>query len=198
MTGKRQISRDDILPADTYAEERAARRKASIELKRRRRVEVGPFATFFFESYATMWTQIHEMLHIERGGEAQIAGELEAYNPLIPNGKELVATVMLEIADAERRARILATLGGIEHRMFLRIGDDMIRGDAEDDSERTNAAGKASSVLFVRFRLTEAQIAAWHDGHARAILGIDHENYDHMAVIAGAIRQSLGEDLDPV
>ena len=113
---KRRITRADIIPLDEYTRTRRERRKAVTELKKKRRVEVGPFATFYFESYETMWHQIHEMLYIEKGGEQQISDELEAYNPLIPQGQELIATVMIEIEDPMRRARVLATLGGIESK----------------------------------------------------------------------------------
>src|SRR3984957_2761033 len=110
---RRVLTREDILPLAEYAKIRRERRQTVSELKKRRRVEVGPFATFYFENYATMWQQVHEMLHVEKGGEAQIADELEAYNPMIPQGNELVATVMLEIDDPARRANVLARLGGV-------------------------------------------------------------------------------------
>src|ERR1700687_408300 len=109
------------------------------EIKRQRRVEVGPFATFYFESYATMWHQVHEMLHIEKGGEEQIGDELRAYNPLIPQGSELVATVMFEIDDEVRRKSVLERLSGIEDKMFLQIGGEQVRGVPEGDRENTRA-----------------------------------------------------------
>ena len=99
--------------------QRAERRKHISEIKRNRRLEVGPFATFYFEFYETMLHQVQEMLFIEKGGEAQLADELAAYNPLIPQGSELVATVMFEIDDPIRRGRVLATLGGVEDRAFI-------------------------------------------------------------------------------
>ena len=102
MAGKHEIGRADILPMEDYAARRAELKREISGIKRNRRIEVGPFATFYFESYRTMWHQIHEMLYIEKGGEDQIAGELGAYNPLIPKGRELVATVMFEI-DVNRR-----------------------------------------------------------------------------------------------
>jgi hypothetical protein len=111
---KRKITREDILPMDTYGRERAALRQNVVAIKRHRRLEVGPVATFYFENYQTMWHQVHEMLFIEKGGDAQIEDELRAYNPLIPNGSELVATVMFEIDDPVRRARTLLKLGGVD------------------------------------------------------------------------------------
>src|SRR5215472_2711504 len=95
--GRRAITRTDILPLDEYVKIRRERRGKITELKKRRRIEVGPFATFYFENFATMWQQIQEMLYIEKGGETQIADELAAYNALIPRGSELVATIMFEI-----------------------------------------------------------------------------------------------------
>ena len=193
---KREITRDDILPLDTYEQVRDARRTAVREQKRNRRVAVGPFATFYFENYETMWNQIHEMLYIERGGEDQIPDELAAYNPLIPQGRELVATVMFEIGDADRRAKVLATLGGVEETISITVDDQKIRGVAETDVDRTNADGKASSVQFVHFPFTDAQIAAFRAGNAPVTVGFDHENYAHTAGMPGAVRAALSQDFD--
>ena len=107
-----------------------ARASACAEIKKDRRLEVGPFATFYFECYDTMLHQVQEMLFIEKGGEEQIEDELAAYNPLIPQGSELVATVMFEIDDPVRRARVLGMLGGVEDKAFIRVGGDTIRGVA--------------------------------------------------------------------
>ncbi len=154
----RKIETSAIVPLEEYARQRADRRRQMAEIKKNRRLEVGPFATFYFESYETMLHQVHEMLFIEKGGAAQIPDELAAYNPLIPQGSELVATVMFEIDDPIRRARVLASLGGIERQAFLRIGADMIRGVPEDDQERSREDGKASSVQFLHFPFTAAQV----------------------------------------
>src|SRR5579862_5712433 len=107
VKAKRTLTREHIMPMADYGKIRRERRQASSELKKRRRVEVGPFATFYFESYDTMWQQVHEMLYVEKGGDDQIADELAAYNPMIPQGNELIATVMLEIDEAARRATVL-------------------------------------------------------------------------------------------
>jgi Protein of unknown function (DUF3501) len=143
-----------------------------------------------------MLQQVQEMLHIEKGGEAQIADELSAYNPLIPKGQELVATVMFEIDDPVRRARVLARLGGIENTMFIKVGDDKVTGVAEQDQDRTNAEGKASSVQFVHFPFTRAQIETFRKAGTTVIVGMDHENYSHMAVMPDAVRQELAGDFD--
>jgi hypothetical protein len=193
---KRTITRDDILPMETYGRERAALRQNVVAIKRHRRVEVGPVATFYFENYQTMWHQVHEMLFIEKGGEAQVADELHAYNPLIPNGSELVATVMFEIDDPVRRAVTLQKLGGIENRMFLQIGGEKVRGRPEGDVERTKSDGKTSSVHFVHFPLTPAQKSAFRAASAQIVLGFDHPEYGHMTMLSEQTRAALAADLD--
>jgi hypothetical protein len=191
---KREITRADILPMEAYARERAALRQTIVAAKRNRRVEVGPIATFYFENYQTMWHQVHEMLFIEKGGEGQIEDELRAYNPLVPNGRELVATVMFEIEDPVRRARTLAKLGGVERHMFMTVGGDRIQAVPEGDVERTKADGKTSSVHFMHFPFAPAQIAAFRAPGAQVVLGIDHPEYGHMAVLPDATRAALAAD----
>ena len=195
MRNKTSITRADIMPLAEYARERSERRKRMAAMKRSRRVEVGPFATFYFENYATMWHQIHEMLYIEKGGEEQIADELRAYNPLIPQGGELVATVMFEIDDEARRKTALERLGGIENQILLSIAGEQIRGTPEGDSENTRSGdNKASSVQFVHFHLTKPQIAAFRDSGAQVLLGFDHPNYGHLALMPDSVRKALSED----
>ena len=165
-------------------------------MKKRRRVEVGPFATFYFENYDTMWQQVHEMLFVEKGGEAQIADELAAYNPMIPQGSELVATVMLEVDDPARRATALARLGGIEDHIFLDVGGERVPGTPDTSRENTSPDGKASSVQFIWFRFAPQQIARFKAPGTRVIVGIDHPNYAHMAVMPEPVRAALAEDFD--
>ena len=193
---KRPLTRADILPPAEYAAIRSNRRKRITEIKRRRRLEVGPFATFYFENYETMRHQVQEMLHIEQGGEAQIEDELAAYNPLVPQGKELVATVMFEIDDPTRRASVLKRLGGIEHRVFLEIAGQRIQGEPDPTRENTSPEGKASSVQFLRFPFTEDQIGRFNTPGAQAITGFDHPSYGHMAVLPEPVRAALAEDFD--
>jgi hypothetical protein len=190
----RKIDSSVIIPLAEYGPQRAERRRRIAEIKKHRRLEVGPFATFYFESYDTMLHQVHEMLFIEKGGAEQLPDELAAYNPLIPQGSELVATVMFEIDDPLRRARVLANLGGVEDAAFIRVGGDTIRGVAEEDQERSREDGKASSVQFIRFPFTAAQIAAFRNGAGDVIVGFDHANYGHMAVMSPAVRQALAQD----
>ena len=196
MNMRHEITRDDLMPVDEFAKIRKQRRGEVSAIKRARRVEVGPFATFYFENYDTMWWQIHEMLFIEKGGDAQVEDELRAYNPLIPNGHELVCTLMLEIPDAERRARVLNTLGGIEETITLDLGGESIAAVPESDVERTTEEGKTSSVHFLHFPFTPAQIAAFRGAGAGARIAIAHENYGHIAAIPETVRAALAGDFD--
>lgn len=190
------ITREDIWDMDAYAAVRKERRKAITELKRNRRLHIGPDATAYFESFDTMWHQIHEMLYIEKGGEAQIGDELSAYATLVPNGRELVATLMFEIDDPDRRAKFLAGLGGVEETVTLDIAGEIIKAVPEDDIDRTTAEGKASSIQFLHFPLTTAQAAKFKQPDVSVIVAIGHEKYGHMAKMPEAMRQALAEDLD--
>jgi hypothetical protein len=196
MTPKRRITRADILAMADYAKIRKERRGRIVALKRNRRIAVGPFAMFHFENYDSMWLQVHEMLYIEKGGEEQIQGELEAYNPLVPKGNELVATVLFEIDDPDRRRRVLAELGGIEEAAFLKLGEETVKAVPEADQDRTSEEGKASSVQFVHFRLSPSQIRRFKTPGERAIVGFEHPHYSHMAVLPEPVRAALAEDLD--
>jgi hypothetical protein len=193
---KHEITRADILAPAEYAKHRSELRRDLATAKRNRRVEVGPYVTFYFESYETMWHQVHEMLHIEKGGDEQIPDELAAYNPLIPNGSELTATFMVEIDDPVRRARVLGALGGIEETAFLSVDGERVLSRAEQDQDRTTEEGKASSVQFVHFPFTPAQIAKFRAPGAQVVLGFEHPNYGHMAVMPEAIRAALAKDFD--
>lgn len=197
-TRKRRITPADLMAMPAYGKERKARRSAIAELKRHRRIEVGPFATFHFENYETMWMQVHEMLFIEGGGAAQVPGELDAYNPLLPQGRELIATLMFEIEDAIVRANTLARLGHVEDTVTIEIGGRAIKGETiEGDEERTTEEGKTSSVHFLRFRFDDQSARLFRTSGARAVLGFSHSNYGHLAVVPEATRAALAEDLDP-
>lgn len=192
---RREITRADILPLSQYAAERKERRARLVAHKRTRRVEVGPLITFYFESYETMWHQVHEMLFIEKGGEAQIADELAAYNPLIPQGRDLVATMMIEVDDAQRRPAILARLGGIEDHIALEFSGRRVRAEPADDAERTTPDGKTSSVHFLRFVFTDADAAAFKAASGQVVLALSHPAYGHMAVMPQEVRAALAADL---
>jgi hypothetical protein len=193
---KRRIEPSDIIPNAEYATIRAAKRRVLSDLKRLRRVEVGPFAMFAFESWDTMWFQVQEMLYIEKGGAEQVPDELAAYNPLIPNGSELVATVMLQIDSEIARKAALAKLGGIEETAFLSFGDQRVEGVPEADLDRTTAEGKASSVQFIHFPFTAAQIAAFRVPGTAVTLGFTHPSYAHMTVMAEPVRAALALDFE--
>ena len=192
---KKEILRSDIIAMDIYGKERSMRRKAVSLKKKLRRIEIGPFATFYFENYETMWMQVHEMLFVENGGEDQIQGELDAYNPLIPNGNELVATMMLEIGDPVRRDRELLRLGGIENTINITIGETIVEArPLEPEENRTTPDGKTSSVHFLRFQFDETQIKSFCSGEISPLLSITHSAYGHIAVIPEESRVSLSED----
>src|SRR5579862_7558588 len=169
---QRKITPDDLLSLPEYEFRRKTLKQNLIPVKKQRRIEVGPFATFYFENYATMWLQVQEMLRIEKGGAEQIPGELEAYNPLIPQGDELIATLMLEIEDANRRNTVLLTLGGIEETVFLEIGAETVRATPTEYDDRTTPDGKTSSVHWLRFKLTPEQIARFKTSAERVVLGV--------------------------
>lgn len=190
----RRVTPADILPPAQFAAERAQRRAALLPKKKLRRVEVGPYCTFYFECFDTMLFQIQEMLHIEHAGPDQIPDELAAYNPLIPRGDELVATIMFEIDEPERRARVLARLGGVEEHFFIQVGADRAPGIYETDIERTREDGKASSVQFAHFRFTPTQQRAFADPAVQIAVGVDHPEYAHMALLSPATRVELATD----
>ena len=194
MAQKTEITREDILSPAQYEAERKEHRSRVVEMKKHRRLEVGPVCTFYFENYETMWAQIHEMLFIEKGGEEQIEDELSAYNPLIPKGHELVATVMFEIDDPVRRHTFLAKLGGIEETAFIEVDGHRVAGKPEEDVDRTTADGKASSVQFIHFPFTAEQIAAFKQDGARVVVGFDHAQYSHMVVMPEPVRAALSRD----
>lgn len=193
---KHEVTHDDILPMEVYTGRRKELRRALLDVKKNRRLEVGPVCSFYFENYETMWHQIHEMLFIEKGGAAQIPDELAAYNPLIPKGAELVVTVMFEIDDPERRRALLSRLGGVEETAFLRFSGESVAGVPEADVDRSTAEGKASSVQFVHFPFTPAQAAAFKLPGTEVVVGFDHAAYGHMAVMPEAVRAALAGDLD--
>ena len=176
---KRQIEKKDLMTADIYAENRKQIRKNLVEFKKNRRIALGPYATFYFESFETMVAQVQEMLHIEKGGDEQLKDELIAYNPLVPNGKELVATLMFEIDNPLSRGAFLGKVGGIEEKIFMKIDNEEIKAVPEVDVDRTSAEGKASSVQFIHFKFNDDQINKFKLGNINIELGIDHKEYTH-------------------
>ena len=191
---KKIVEKIDLIAADIYEKNRKQIRKELLELKKNRRVALGPYATFYFENFETMRGQIQEMLYIEKGGDIQLKDEMEAYNPLIPKGKELVATLMFEIDDSKIRADFLAKVGGIEEKVYFQIGNDAIKAIPEIDVDRTSAEGKASSVQFLHFHFTEDQISKFKNLNNKIILGINHRLYNHKTKISADNQKSLMMD----
>ena len=190
----KEVTKADIIPLEQYSKNRKKFRKEIIEFKKTRRVPVGPYATFYFECYETMLAQIQEMLYIEKGGSDQLKVELNAYNPLIPKGKELVATLMFEIDDVLSRTEFLNKVGGIERNVFIKINDEIIRSISEKDVDRTSSEGKASSVQFIHFNFTDEQINKFKNLSNKVILGINHNLYNHTVEIIENTRKALIAD----
>ena len=191
---KREIQKEDVMPLDVYMEKRSELRKNIVDYKKNRRVALGPYATFYFESYETMLAQVQEMLYIEKGGDEQLQDELSAYNPLIPNGKELTATLMFEIDNPISRAAFLGKVGGIEETVFMKINGEKINAVPEEDVDRTSSEGKASSVQFIHFNFTDDQIEKFQSNSSEIELGIDHKEYSHSTKLSKENIASLSTD----
>ena len=191
---KREILKEDIMPLDVYIKNRKELRKNIVSFKKDRRIALGPYATFYFESYETMLAQVQEMLYIEKGGDEQLKDELTAYNPLIPNGKELTATLMFEIDNPVIRSAFLGKVGGIEEKVFIKIEGEIVKAIPEEDVDRTSAEGKASSVQFIHFKFSDEQIQKFKLDGAEVEIGIDHKEYSHTTKLSSANLSSLSAD----
>ena len=191
---KREILKEDIMPLDVYTKNRKELRINIVNFKKDRRIALGPYATFYFESYETMLAQVQEMLYIEKGGDDQLKDELTAYNPLIPNGKELTATLMFEIDNPVSRAAFLSKVGGIEGKVFIKIDGESIKAIPEEDVDRTSVEGKASSVQFIHFKLNDEQIQKFKSDNVDVEIGIDHEEYSHTTKLSTENLSSLSAD----
>ena len=193
---KREIQKQDIMPLDVYIKNRRELRKSIVDFKKNRRIALGPYATFYFESYETMLAQVQEMLYIEKGGDEQLNDELTAYNPLVPNGKELTATLMFEIDNPVSRATFLGKVGGIEEKVYMKVDGELIKAVPEEDVDRTSAEGKASSVQFIHFKFNDDQIKKFKSGSSHIELGIDHIEYSHSTKLNEATIESLVSDFN--
>ena len=193
---KRIIQKEDIMPLDVYTSQRKELRKKIVDLKKNRRIPLGPYATFYFESYETMLAQVQEMLYIEKGGDEQLIDELSAYNPLVPNGKELTATLMFEIDNPVSRAAFLGKVGGIEEKVYMKVDGDLIKALPEKDVDRTSAEGKASSVQFIHFKFDEEQIKKFKSNSSIIEVGIDHNEYSHSTKLNDITVKSLSADFN--
>lgn len=193
---KKQITKADLLSLEDFTKIRPQKRQETIEIKKHRRVSLGPEATLFFENYDTLWWQIQEMLYIEKGGDNQMEDELLAYNPLMPQGHELVATFMIEIDDPQRRAQLLAQLGGIENHLFLRFAQHTIMAIPEDDPNRTTETGKTSAIHFVRWLFTKEQITDFSRPHQDIIVEVTHPQFIIKTLIPEEVRVALVGDFE--
>ena len=191
---KKKIEKSDLIPSNVYADTRKKIRKELVHFKKDRRIALGPYATFYFESFETMLAQVQEMLYIEKGGDEQLEDELKAYNPLVPNGKELTTTLMFEIDNPVSRSAFLGKVGGIEEKVFMRINNEVIKGMPEKDVDRTSTEGKASSVQFVHFKFNDEQIINFKSEDANIELGIEHQEYSHITKLTKANIESLSKD----
>ena len=195
-TQQHQLTRDDFLPPAEYQPVRRERRRRLSGVKRQRQVEIGPIAIMHFENLETVRHQIQEMLYIEKGGDAQLKEELEAYGPLIPQGTELVATVMFEIDDPVRRGAELMRLGGIENHAYIDVDRQRVRSEPDPTRENTSAEGKASAVQFLKFTFALDLISRFKTPGAQIVVGFDHPNYAHMIALPDSARSALAEDFD--
>jgi len=186
----------DLLCLEAYHKERARLRAEVLAHKRNRQVAIGPNVTLYFEDRLTMRYQVQEMLRVERIFESEaIAEELQAYNPLIPDGMNWKATMMLEYPDVDERRAALAQLGGIEHVVYVEIAAlGRVCAHADEDMARTEA-DKTAAVHFLRFELDAAMCIALKGG-APLKLGVDHARYRHEVEASAAVRASLIADLD--
>ena len=191
---RREIQKEDVMPLDVYTKNRKELRQNIVNFKKNRRIALGPYATFYFESYETMLAQVQEMLYIEKGGDEQLKDELTAYNPLIPNGKELTATLMFEIDNPVSRSAFLSKVGGIEEKVFIKIDGEFIKASPEKDVDRTSAEGKASSVQFIHFKFSDEQIQKFKSEGAEVEIGINHKEYAHTTKLNLANLSSLSAD----
>jgi len=193
---KKEIQKSDIMPLDIYTKQRKELRKNIVNFKKNRRISLGPYATFYFESYETMLAQVQEMLYIEKGGDEQLNDELTAYNPLIPNGTELIATLMFEIDNPISRAAFLSKVGGIENNVFMKIDGEKVKAVPEEDVDRTSSDGKASSVQFIHFKLNDTQIKKFKTFSHNIEIGIDHKEYSHTTKLSNITMESLSADFN--
>ena len=197
MNNMQKLTRDNLISLEKYAEDRPAFRQKVIAHKRNRRLDLGTNAALYFEDFLTMQYQVQEMLRIERIFEADgINDELNAYNPLIPDGSNWKATFMIEFPEVEERRAMLSQLRGIEDRVYVQVADfDRVYAIADEDLERSDD-DKTSAVHFLRFEMPGEQVAALKGG-ASLIAGIDHENYCvEVSPVADNVRQSLIADFD--
>ena len=183
MIHRNTVEKTDILSRHDYKAKRKSLREKMVMRKKLRRVDIGPYVTIYFENKDTIVHQINEMVYIENGGDEQIDDEILAYKSLVPNGKELVATVMIEIDNPIKRSEFLSKMGGFEEQIDIKVQGKTIKGKAELDVDRTTADGKASSVQFVHFEFDKEEIEGMKNNMGNVSISINHESYRHSAIL---------------
>ena len=196
MNQSTQISRDDLMSLEQYAEKRPEFRQQVLAHKKHRQVMLGPNATLYFEDRLTLLYQIQEMLRIEKVFEADgINEELEAYNPMVPSGRNFKATFMIEYTDPEVRAVQLEKMVGIEDLVWMQIdGHDKVWAIADEDLDRSTET-KTSAVHFMRFEMSDAMAEDLKTG-AEWLIGVQHPVYTYELKADGVTRDSLLNDLN--
>ena len=194
MCQNKPINEIDILNRDEYKVQRKGLREKMVLRKKNRRLDIGPYITIYFENRDTILHQINEMVYIENGGDEQIKDEILAYKSLIPNGKELVATLMVEIDSPIKRAEFLGKMGGFEENLDVIVNNRIIKGNPETDVERTTAEGKASSVQFVHFEFDEEAINEFKSTNKDVMITINHSDYKHSTIMSQETKDELSND----
>ena len=194
MSQNKPINKSDILNRDQYKAQRKNLREKMVLRKKNRRLDIGPYITIYFENRDTILHQINEMVYIENGGDEQVKDEILAYKSLIPNGKELVATLMVEIDSPKKRADFLGKMGGFEENLDVIVNSKVIKGNPESDVERTTAEGKASSVQFVHFEFDEESINEFKSTNKDVAITINHKDYKHSTIMNQETKDELSKD----
>ena len=188
------INVNDIFTRDVYKTKRKTLREKMVLRKKNRRLDIGPHVTMYFENRDTIIHQINEMVFIENGGQEQIKEEIEAYKSLLPNGNELVATVMVEIDNSIKRAEFLGKMGGFEETFCISVDGKKIYGNAELDMDRTTADGKASSVQFVHFDFDKEDVSNFRSNNFEITISINHDSYKHSTTLNTETVSELSKD----
>ena len=191
----RKILPDDIISSREYSKKRKEKRLEISQIKKYRRINIGPYITLYFENFHTMVYQIQEMLLVEKGDKDQMLEEIESYNSLVPLGNELIATLMIEIDNPVKRNLELRKITGIENNVKIIIENEVVEANPCDEENRTKEDGKTSSVHFIKFSFDDKCTNDFLDVSNKVSLFIDHPKYSHATDLLGDYRKALGDDL---
>ncbi|MBN9565664.1 MAG: DUF3501 family protein [Alphaproteobacteria bacterium] len=190
-----KLSMNDIMPIEEYGQKRNEIRQKLRPFKNARRIAVGPYATVMFEHYDTIWHQVHEMLYVEKGGAEQIAGELEAYNPLMPTSSSITFTLMFEINNPVKRLEFLKSISQVDSHIYLNWGENSLQAHPIDELERTRDDGKTSAVHFLRFDFEVGSKQSFLSYGGDVLFAVRHENYFYVTALSKNLVESLKEGL---